>query len=177
MKLFIKLAQLYLPDFYKRKIFKQLVYLTARAFQCAPPEIQGFSFPQSLRKYAEFTRNEAEKIIRENQNSLIVRETLFQEALKFGKSLRKKYFIKSQAEAFQFARILYKQIEIDFTVTSDHEIEISRCFFSQFYSNKVCELISGLDEGVLGGLSGGGVLKFRQKITDGAKYCQAIFQI
>lgn len=177
MKLFIKLAQFYIPGFYKRKIFKQLVHLTARAFQCSPPEIDGLSFPQALRRYAEFTRNEAEKIIRENQHSAVMREKLFGEALELGKSLRQKFFIKSQNEAFQFAGILYQQLEIDFCFGFDGTIEIPRCFFSQFYSSKVCELISGLDEGILVGLSGGGNLKFQQRITDGSDCCRAIFQI
>lgn len=175
MKFFIKLAQLYIPGFYKRQIFKKLVQLTARAFQCPPPEVTEFSVQQSLPKYAEFTRAEAEKIIQQNQKALAIREKLFQEALELGSYLRKKFFIKTTDEALQFARILYRQIEIDFHDEGNGKIKVSHCYFSMYYSRQVCELISGLDEGIIAGLCGGGNLKFQQRITDGSTCCQAIF--
>ncbi len=72
-------------------------------------------------------------------------------------------------------RILYRALKIDFRGISSGEIEISRCYFSQFYSPQICELISSLDEGILAGLAGDGRLTFSQRITEGRDCCKALF--
>jgi len=52
-------------------------------------------------------------------------------------------------------------------------VTVKRCYFSQFYSGSVCDLISALDDGVFSGLSGGGRLVFSERLTEGNACCRA----
>jgi hypothetical protein len=73
------------------------------------------------------------------------------------------------------ARLLYGILSIDFQGAPDGDIVINRCFFSRDYTPKTCALMSGLDEGVLAGLSGGGRLEFSARITENKAVCRARF--
>ena len=72
-------------------------------------------------------------------------------------------------------KILYEMLGIEFLDTGQGTITIPKCFFSQYYTDQICQLISALDEGVLAGLSGGGRLDFSQRLTEGNDCCKAQF--
>lgn len=81
-------------------------------------------------------------------------------------------------------RSLYRAIGIDFAGELrgelpgglPREVVIGRCFFSRFYSEGVCRLISALDSGVAAGISGGGQLEFYQRLSEGHECCWAQFR-
>jgi hypothetical protein len=77
------------------------------------------------------------------------------------------------------ARVIYRLLGIDFRGRADGTIVIRRCGFSRVYSPRACELVSGLDEGLLAGLAGGGGgrgrLVFASRITEGCARCEATF--
>jgi hypothetical protein len=55
----LKILQLYIPEFIKRKKLSELFCLTADAFQSELPEIMGLTFEECLLKYALFTKEQA----------------------------------------------------------------------------------------------------------------------
>jgi predicted nucleic-acid-binding Zn-ribbon protein len=163
------------PEFIKKRMLQELFIITARAFDCAVPPLKGFSYTDLLKQYALFTRTEAEKAIGDSRDLPAIRMRLFDQACQMGQELRKKFNIRTDEEVMELGQKLYDILGIEFQGNSQGAVTIRKCFFSEYYSSQVCQLISALDEGVLAGLSGGGQLNFSQRITDGKNCCQALF--
>ena len=177
MNLLLSIAQIYLPAFIKKKKLLELFELTAEAFQSDLPDIKNLSYEKCLQAYAQFSKTKADEVIKHANNTGAVKNRLYQNAFQMGKKLRKDFHIKTQADVICLSKILYQILKIDFTGNSSGEVIIKHCFFSQFYSPDVCELISSLDEGVAAGLSAGGRLVFKQRITEGKNCCLATLNI
>lgn len=168
----LKIIARRLPGFIKKKKLKELFCLTADAFQSEPPELRGLSFAECLLEYAIFTKEQAEVCLQNGLALSEVKQRLYQNADVFGQKLRKSLRIESWDESVQALQFIYGLMDIDFQCGEHGEFLIRRCFFSQYYSGGVCQLISSLDEGLAAGLSGGGKLSFKQRITDGNSCCQ-----
>jgi hypothetical protein len=177
MNLRLQLAQIYIPGFIKKKKLVELFNIAAAAFQCAVPETRGSSCKELLKRYALLTRDEAERSIQQSKELQSIKRDLYDNAYRLGKRIRKKLRISNTEEVKTISRLLYHIIGIDFQWSSEGEIIIKECYFSQFYSNRVCRIISSLDEGILSGLSGGGKLRFYQRITQGKECCKAHFTV
>lgn len=175
MKVLLNIAQIYIPTWIKKAKLNELLGCTAAAFNCPVPSFNKLSYDDCLVKYAEFTREEAEKALRSGHELHQIKRNLYQNAYQLGQNLRKSFHITTTQDVMTMGRILYRVIGIDFQGTGQGEIIISQCFFSQFYSSQVCQLISSLDQGLLAGLAGGGQLVFSQRITEGQSCCQAHF--
>lgn len=67
-------------------------------------------------------------------------------------------------------RALYEVIGVEFS-SAGGEFTVTKCHFAARYSPAVCGLVSSLDAGLFSGLSGGGELLFRGRITEGAAFC------
>ena len=171
----VTILKFYSPEFIKKRVLNELFIITARAFECALPPLRGFSYAELLKQYALFTRAEAEKSIQHKHDLQAIRNRLFDQAYQMGHELRKKLNIRTDEEVMDLGQKLYNVLGINFQGNQQGLITISRCFFSEYYSSQVCQLISALDEGVLAGLSGGGQLNFSQRITDGNNCCLAQF--
>jgi repressor of nif and glnA expression len=104
-----------------------------------------------------------------------VKRKLYRNACQLGEKLRKEYHIGTRADVIRLSRILYRILGIGFTESAEGEVVINRCFFSQFYTPEVCAVISALDEGLAAGLSAGGRLVFKERITEGKNCCRATF--
>ena len=74
-------------------------------------------------------------------------------------------------------RLLYRAIGINAKFDMEGNVTISACYFSSFYSGRICRLISALDAGVAAGLSGGGRLVFSQRMTEGHDCCLARLEL
>jgi hypothetical protein len=170
-----KIFQLYVPAFVQKKMLSQLFGLTAHAFRCEAPKMEGFSYEERLKEYALFTKREAEKAIREGQELEAIKNRLYKNAYQLGQKLRRNFRIRSREEVMTMSRILYRLLRIKFHGNFQGDVTISRCFFSNFYSSEVCQIITFLDEGIAAGLSGGGKLHFYQMITEGKDCCKAHF--
>ncbi len=173
--------RLYLPAGIKRNNLRELFALTADAFDCAAPDIEGLSYRDCLRRYALFTREEAEKALERGSGLPEIRDRLYRNAHRFGQTIRRQLGITSPEEAVAAMRLLYRAIGIDLAAELagklPGEVVIDRCFFSHFYSEEVCRLISALDAGVAAGISGGGQLEFYQRLTGGHDCCRAYFRL
>ncbi|MQY76206.1 MAG: hypothetical protein GH155_01080 [Spirochaeta sp.] len=175
MNLRLQLAQIYIPGFIKKKRLEELFYITADAFNCAIPDTRGSSCKELLKRYALLTRDAAEKSIQHSKELQLIKRDLYENAYRLGKRIRKSLCIRNAAEVKAISRLLYNIMGIDFQWGSESEILIKECYFSRFYSSRVCRVISSLDEGLLSGLSEFGKLCFYQRITEGNDCCKAHF--
>ena len=149
--------------------------MTASAFGADIPRLAGLSYDECLAGYARFTNNVVEKSIDNLHNLGIARQQLCHQAYDLGNALRKRFDVSSTRDVMAACRIIYRCIGIDFKGTDKGEITIRKCFFSNYYSDQACGIISCLDKGLVGGLSQGGKLSFVQRITEGMDCCKAEF--
>jgi hypothetical protein len=172
MNLIVVAAGLWLPEALKRRGLAALWRVTAEAFSVPFPAAPRGSWDVYRADYARFTAGEAAKVLGRD-HEMAIRKRLFEGAVHLGDELRKLTRIRSIKDALALARVLYHAIGIEFHAVNERTITISRCYFSSYYSHETCGLISALDQGFLAGLSGGGFLEFRERITEGAPCCRA----
>jgi len=153
----------------------ELSRLTADAFGAEYPFSKKSSSLSLLHRYGQFTKREAEKALASGEPVQMIRERLRDNACRFGREIRRRLRLDSPEEVMAAARLLYRQIKIDLRGTPRGEIVIRKCFFSAYYSPRVCDLVSALDEGILAGLAGGGELRFLLRISEGNDSCRARF--
>ena len=175
MSVALRLLQLHTPEFFKKQALRELFEATANAFGREVPSLETQSLLQRLRTYARFTAEQAEEYLQRGEDPASLEARLHRNARRLGQRLRQRFGITRRQEVMAMARILYSIIDIDFEGSPEGDIVIRRCYFSQFYSPRVCELISALDEGLLAGLAGGGKLTFTERITQGCEACKARF--
>jgi len=172
----LKIMRIYIPEFIKKRKLNELLRLTADAFQCELPEFRGHSFAEHLQEYALFTKEQAERCLLSGETLEEVKHRLYQNSYIYGQDLRNRLYIVTWKEAVMALKVIYKLIGIDFQYDSQGKFIIKQCFFSKYYSAGVCELISSLDEGMAAGLSGGGRLCFKQRLTEGSCCCKGCFR-
>lgn len=161
------------PAFIRKIILKELFKATADGFGCPVPLLGQLSFESYLQAYARFTCEQAEIALSSGQEKIALKTRLFQNALPLGNKLRRWFRINTVDEIMRISSILYRAINIDIEGNSLGEITIKRCYFSEYYSNSICDLISAMDDGIFSGLSGGRRLVFKGRITEGGFCCRA----
>jgi hypothetical protein len=177
MGLKLRLLQLFVPATVKTVTIKEFFEFTAYAFECATPAFEGQSHIEMLHTFTDFFKDEAEKTIRKGDDLGEVKQRLFENARLLGKKLKDRYRIRSLRDAFRMARAIFRILLIDFEGDARGEIVVRRCFFSSQFSKEVCSIISSFDEGLLTGLTGGGVLTFIERLTDCSACCRARFRL
>lgn len=173
MNIRLSALKIHIPLYIKKKKLGELFVLVADAFGKQKPTLKGLSYDERLKAFASYTTQEAEIQIREGQHLDEIKTRLYEKAYDLGQKIREDLRIRSTQEIMETSRILYQILGIDFEGNKEGEVTIKKCFFSSYYSNRVCELISSLDKGVAAGLSEGGKLSFFQKITEGKDCCKA----
>jgi hypothetical protein len=166
----------YVPEFVRRRALRELFESTAEAFGVSMPAPGDASAEELLNRYAAFTAEQATAALRSRSDLSVIRERLYASAYAVGRRLRHALGVTSTRDAMLAARAMYGMMRIDFVPSPEGDIRIPYCFFSWFYSSRVCKVMSALDQGLLAGLNGGGKLEFRQRITEGAAFCAATFR-
>jgi hypothetical protein len=166
-----------LPAFIRVKVLSELFEATADAFKCPAPALEHFSFDERLRTYALFTKVQAEKALQAGRDLQAIKTQLYQNAYPVGRKLRRWFRADTMQDVMWLGHILYRAIGVEMQGNAQGDVRVKRCYFSQFYSGPVCDLISALDDGVFSGLSGGGRLAFSQRLTEGREYCRAKLQL
>ncbi len=169
-------ALVYVPDFVRAKGLRTLLEMTATAFGSEIPSQEGLTCDERLSQYARFTVHEVEKAIDRQFNLGTVRHQLCQSAFELGKNIRSFLGISSKKDVMRAGKAIYKCLGISFHGSSTGDITINRCYFSSYYSDQVCGIVSCLDKGLMAGLSEGGRLNFSQRITEGADCCKAVLE-
>jgi hypothetical protein len=162
------------PLFIRKKKLHDLFRLTARAFGTDVPAIMDTSYNECLREYRAFTTGESEKCLFRGDAGN-TKDALYKNARAFAEEIRHSLRPKSMIEIMEAARLLYDALGIDFRGDAAGRITVRKCFFSQTYSPRTCELMSSLDHGIMAGLAGGGELRFSQRLTEGRECCLAEF--
>ncbi|HER24834.1 MAG TPA: hypothetical protein ENO17_07300 [Candidatus Atribacteria bacterium] len=175
IKLF--LSQFYLPAFYRKRKTAELFRVTAKTFGVKPAAVlpaESESPDALLERYAEFSKNQVQVILKNKRLVEGVKAGLFAGAREMGVSLRNELNLKNDRDFHIATRLIYKALKIDLEFGQNGEIVIKKCFFSGFYSEEICSLISSLDSGLIAGLSGGLKMSFYQRITEGCSCCRAV---
>lgn len=174
LSLHLAAARLLLRPGGRRRELLRLFARTAAAFgRPLPPGLPRGS-RGLLAAYARFSRDEAEAALAGGQDLAALERRLFRAALGLGAGYRLRLGVRSFREAMAAARLIYGGLGIDFRGGADGTVEIRRCRFASVYTPGVCALVSALDRGLLAGLTGGGELQFRQRLSAGAAACRAI---
>ena len=179
MSLRLRILEKRTPERLKLEMLDELVRLTADALGCEPPVWSEQPFAVRLEAYARLTAHEAERLLDEEDEAAlqVVRARLWLNAAEFGDALRRRLRVRRAVDVLRALTLLYGHIGIDLRADRPNAVEVRRCFFSRFYSEPVCELVSALDEGVAAGLSGGGELQFIERKTGGSACCLARFDL
>jgi hypothetical protein len=175
MNLTLKLLNIYLPSYVRRSGIKQLFKASAEAFESDMPDIQALSADESLRQFALFTKNQVEKLINMGNDLESVKKRLYEKAFRLGEKYRQKFRVQDLDDVMKTARIFYRIIGIKFKGNAKGEVIINRCYFSDIYNDKICQVMSSMDSGLLAGLANGGELIFNSRITENHPCCQANF--
>ena len=177
MNLLLRVLPHDLPAFIREEILAELFEATADAFECQAPELHHLSYEEYLRTYALFTTEQAQKALQAGRDVPAIKSQLYQNAYRLGRNLRKWLGVDEMDEVMELGQILYRAIGVEIQGDAQGDVTVNRCYFSQFYSGRVCDLISALDDGVFSGLSGGGRLAFSQRLTEGRECCRAKLQL
>lgn len=173
MNILLRILPRSLPAFIRRGILAQLFEVTADAFECPAPVHDHLSYDESLRTYALFTRQQAERALQAGRDIPAIKTQLHQNVCPLSGRLRRWFGVDTVEEVMELGQILYRAIGIEIHGDTRGVVTVKRCYFSQFYSGAVCDLISALDDGVFSGLSGGGRLTFSERLTEGGECCRA----
>jgi hypothetical protein len=176
MSLALRLLDGHVPAVARRAALRALFATTAAGFGCPAPPLDGLDADGLLRRYAQFTRDQAEAALRDGRDLPALHDRLEGGARALGARLRTALRLRTTEDTMAAARVVYGLLDIDLRGTRHGEITVRRCPFSEVYSAEVCRLVGALDSGVLAGLSGGDLLEFIQRITEGAPACRARLQ-
>jgi hypothetical protein len=171
MSLALRMLDGHVPGVARRAALRALFATTAAGFGCPAPPLDGLDADALLRRYGQFTRDQAEAALRDRRDLPKLQDRLERGACALGARLRAALHLRTTEDAMAAARVVYGLLDIEFHGTGHGEITVRRCAFSEVYSAEVCRLVGALDTGLLAGLSGGDRLEFTQRITEGTPCC------
>jgi hypothetical protein len=171
--LLVRALGLHTPGCLRAWALGRLAAATAEAFGAPAPPLDGLGPEARLGAYARFTRAEADAWLAAGRDAEGLAGRLYRSAAALGGQCREWLGPRGTGEVLDAARLLYRLLDIDLRGDAGGGVTIARCYFSRYYSAEVCRVMSAMDRGLLAGLSGGGVLTFSARITEGAPCCRA----
>lgn len=173
----LALLGMYLPGFLQRRSLAELHRRTAAAFGRDYPAVKSRTLNGLLHDYAAFSRDQAQAVLDDGGDLQALARRLRREAREMGAGLRRELHLKTDRDFRAALRLVYRALGIDLRASAEGEVLVYRCFFSRFYSARVCGLISALDDGLVEGLSSGAYhLRFTSRLTEGASCCRALLE-
>ncbi len=176
MNIRLELARIWLPASVRKEKIGQLVGLTARSFETPFPDLRGGGVRRRLEEYAAFTRAQVDRATAEGIDLAGVRIKLRRGAADLGAELKTRFKVTGQRGELLLLRLAYRVIGIDLEADAAGGVIVRRCSFARFYNPETCRVISALDEGLMAGILGEGVLEFDRRITEGHDGCRAVFR-
>ncbi len=156
-------------DFEIRTLTRQ----TAAVFNMDAPRVKGISISKQLKNYACFTSNAARQAIENGEDLNELHQELYHMACGLGESLIRWMKPADERERQAIFVLLYRNLGITIREKRPNEFCVYKCYFAAFYSPEICDVISGIDQGIFAGILGGGTLTFHQRITEGCPVCRA----
>jgi hypothetical protein len=175
MNLLVSALEIYTPNIVKKRALTQLFNHTAASFEVKVPPLAGLDLEECLAEYARFAQTHAEQRLRDGREVKVVAQRLYQNAVEMSQPYGRLLRLGTVADVMAIGRVLYRILNIDLQGDARGEVVINRCYFSHFYSARVCRLMSAMDRGLFAGLSNGGELSFSSRITEGQPCCRARF--
>lgn len=169
-----RLLALRAPDALKKVQLNLLFAVVAEAFEVEAPQAALLPYHTALLYFAEFTAVCIEEASKDTELAAYYKHRLHHAAFALGSKLRNVLCVRTQ-DVYPLIRFLYQNIDIVLSGSLPGRICISRCVFSKRYSPEVCVFMSAFDHGIIAGVSGGGMLTFTERITQGSPCCQAFF--
>lgn len=180
MSLRLALLECRFPKRLRLRMLDELLRVTAQGFDLEVPRWSGGRFEDRCAAYAEFTAREAERLIAAGDMGAIesAKDRLRRGAVMLGTRTRHRLRIRKPVEALGALKLLYHQIgiEADGGTAGGDKFVITHCFFSGYYSERACQVVSALDEGLASGLFDGASLEFSERITGGRPCCRAVLR-
>ncbi len=175
MNLRLTILTRFFPTRIKLRMLDELTGVTAEGFRAEPPDWGGTSFESRLARYARFTAHEAEGLVRAGDDIAVeaARARLHAGARRLGGTLRRRLGLRDVDDAFAAFRLFYRQMGIEVSGGPLGEMRVERCFFSRYYTETACSLVSALDQGLVDGLFGGASLEFHERLTGSGRCCCA----
>src|SRR5215207_649865 len=127
MRLALRLLDGYVPAVARRAALRALFATTAAGFGCPVPPLEGLDADGLLRRYAQFTRDQAEAALRDGRNLPALRRRLEGGARALGDRLRAGLRLRTTQEAMAAARVVYGLLDIDLRGIRDGQITVRRC--------------------------------------------------
>lgn len=149
-----------------------LLNTTARAFGTRGRSVWHHAPGRALREYADFT---VRCMRRPEEDTARVNGKLYAEAYRTGRAVRRITGFRKQEDIEALVFYLYRNIRINMKGNIPGELTVSDCYFSKEYTPAQCALMSAVDSGIIAGISGGGNLTFRERLTEGCSRCRARF--
>ena len=162
------------PPFLDALQIQILLGTTARAFGVKPMMVWYLAPEKALQRYASFTLACMQKAEGE-QRGAVLSQRLYRHALGLGSFLRRVTGFSRREDVDRLIFYLYRTIGIAMEGRIPGEITVTACCFSRYYSPWQCAMMSSMDAGVIGGICGGGRLRFTERITEGCGRCRACF--
>lgn len=158
----------------RRVLLDRLAAVTARALGGPPAPSAGRAWDARLERYARTTAAQADAVLRSGDPDAAeaAARELRRGARELGAQARRLLGLRGPDEALAALRAFYGQIGIR-AACDGGELCVHRCLFAEHFSRRACELVAALDDGFAAGLSGGGTLRFTQRITAGDACCLA----
>lgn len=169
------IARYYVPEYLKKRELRNLFEITASAFGAETVPVAGLTYEKMLGEFAQFTRSAITRSVDNLHNLGTARQQLCHQSYEVGHEIRRRFGVSTTSDVMAACRIVYRCLGIDFRGTEEGEITIRHCFFSEYYTEQACGIISCLDKGLVAGISNGGTLSFEQRITEGCDCCKAKF--
>jgi hypothetical protein len=171
MSLRLTLAERHLPEKVRLRALDELAAAICGPLGCAPPKWNAQPFAARLDEFARITAERAAAIEAAGRMEPVAAD-LRSAAERLGARIRRQLDVRSHEDALRALVVLYRQIGIDFRPHGT-DVEIPCCFFSSVYTPAACRLMSAVDEGLAAGVTAGGHLSFRERVTEGAPACRA----
>lgn len=173
MSLRLRALELHVPDVIARSALRRLFEATAAAFGSDPEDVDGLDRRELVERYASFTTRCVMQAVVAQADLDVVTRRMWENAYDLGGSLRHRLGIRTRAEALRAARVAYRMLDIDLRADEHGDVTVDRCAFAEWYSPRVCGLMSSLDAGLIAGLTDGGRLSFSERISEGRPRCLA----
>lgn len=177
MNIKLKLLEFYVPFIIRYKILSEIYKITGEAFKDKLIISNSINHRKGLKRYAIYSNELTLGAIYSRKDLEEIKYRLYRNSYIVGHKLRKFFSITNIEEAMQTAEIFYDIIGIEFSANDKNEITINKCYFSDYYDCRVCNIISAIDEGIIAGLTNGAKINFINRITDGNKCCYAKLDI
>ncbi len=159
------------PDMEIRILMRE----TAKAFGVKTPKTCRQSGAELLRSYAQFTADAASGALKTEDRDDLRRlyRKLNRMAFRLGSIIRRLVRPENEKECLAVITALYRNIGITVSGERPGRFCVGKCYFSAFYTPRVCFLISAIDSGIFAGIYHGGKLVFDERITQGNDICTA----